>query len=111
MTQEFSVQVADNCNVVSDIISLLYVLTDHNYTGDYKIDYREKFLFVCLSTVQLVRRSVVSAVMVSLSDAYKASWSTDALLILHLALLNKLSVNGRSIITLSMCSGGCYIMS
>ena len=85
---------ADNCNIVSDIIALLHVLAEHNYTGKCRKGTLE-YCFDCLLIVQLVRRSVVSAVMVSLSEAHRSSWSTDVLLILHLSLLNKLSTSGQ----------------
>jgi hypothetical protein len=88
--------VADNSNIVSDLILLLHTLTEHNYTSECA-DVRLMICVVRLSyvhLVQLVRRSVVSAVMVSLSDTHRSAWCTDTLLILHIALLNKLSTSG-----------------
>lgn len=90
--------------MVSDIISLLQVLIEHNYTGnDYTVTLLHTgtilllyiYIYDYFSPAQLVRRSVVSAVMVSLSDSYRSSWSSDTLLMLHLSVLNKLSTIGK----------------
>lgn len=53
------------------------------------------YIYHYFPPAQLVRRSVVSAVMVSLSDSYRSSWSSDTLLMLHLSVLNKLSTIGK----------------